>query len=647
MPVESEPSKVRILPESLINKIAAGEVVERPASVVKELVENSLDAGADQILVTLKNGGKDLISVLDNGSGMNETDALHALERHATSKISAEEDLFRIHTLGFRGEALAAISSVSRLELTTCSNESKGAVQFRLNGGVLEHQGKTGFPRGTKISVEQLFFNTPARLKFMKSTATELQHTQQLLQRLALAAPSIQFRLTHNQQMLLNLSQAPDLEGRIQQLFGEEVRDGLMPVQHQANQLSFEGWISLPSKTKTSRRLQYLFVNGRHVKCPALNHGIYDGYKGLLAKGKHPAYFLKVDVAPEDVDVNVHPAKTEIRFRNSQLIHTILADQLSRQIHETTEKRFFGREVGGGSFPQRSDQVEFNLPDSLPLEESFPKPLRKKNPSLDVRQRDLTGFAEIPIAPSGASSRKKIASPKIVESNPNEAPIPPELVKSETGKTESNQDLDFPEELNLFPNLAEKPEQFKIIGMLHQSQILMEHEDGLAVGDVHTIHKVLIEVLLSKTVEENSVRFFENEVPLLLELKAQDALILELHQKLLRQCGFQIDSFGGTTFSISSLPFPLAPEKCAGVFKDFVSRVSAFGKRAHESEIRKDLIQCIAGHAALDRQSSLNYKAMNLLIAQMEQLDLPPLNSSGERLWFLIPKDELIKRLKA
>ena len=175
----------------------------------------------------------------------------------------------------------------------------------------------------------------------------------------------------------------------------------------------------------------------------------------------------------------------------------------------------------------------------------------------------------------------------------------------------------------------------------------MEHEDGLAVGDVHTIHKVLIEVLLSKTVEENSVRFFENEVPLLLELKAQDALILELHQKLLRQCGFQIDSFGGTTFSISSLPFPLAPEKCARVFKDFVSRVSAFGKRAHESEIRKDLIQCIAGHAALDRQSSLNYKAMNLLIAQMEQLDLPPLNSSGERLWFLIRKDELIKRLKA
>ena len=230
---------------------------------------------------------------------------------------------------------------------------------------------------------------------------------------------------------------------------------------------------------------------------------------------------------------------------------------------------------------------------------------------------------------------------------PNDAPIPPEQVKSETGKTESNQDLDFPEELNLFANLAENPEQFKIIGMLHQSQILMEHEDGLAVGDVHTIHKVLIEVLLSKTVEENSVRLFENEVPLLLELKAQDALILELHQKLLRQCGFQIDSFGGTTFSISSLPFPLAPEKCARVFKDFVSRVSAFGKRAHESEIRKDLIQCIAGHAALDRQSSLNYGAMSLLIAQMEQLDLPPLNSSGERLWFLIPKDELIKRLKA
>ncbi len=642
----TQTAKVRILPESLINKIAAGEVVERPASVVKELVENSLDAGADQILVTLKNGGKDLISVLDNGSGMNETDAHHALERHATSKISEEEDLFRIHTLGFRGEALAAISSVSRLELTTCSDESKGAVKLRLNGGVLEHQGKTGFPQGTKISVEQLFFNTPARLKFMKSTATELQHIQQLMQRLAMAAPEVQFRLTHNQQMLLKLPYATDQEERIQQLFGEEVRDGLMKVQHQANQLSFEGWISLPSKTKSSRRLQYLFVNGRHVKCPALNHGIYDGYHGLLAKGKHPAFFIKVKVATEDVDVNVHPAKTEIRFRNSQLVHTILADQLSRQIHETSGKRFFGREVGHSPFPSRPDQTEFSLPDSLPLEESLPKAGLGKIPTGDVRQKDLTGFPKIPVSPAPTVSTKKVSSPQIGSSFQISGSLPSMETTSSPIDGGENPDLDVPEELELFLTLPAKPENFRIIGMLHHRQILMEHAEGLAVADTHNIHKALIESLLAKTVEENSVRLREQEVPLLLEMKAQDALILELHQKLLKQSGFQLDSFGGTTFSISTLPFPLPKEKCENVFKDFISRVSAFGKRAHDAEIRKDLIQCIALHAAFDNGSSLNLRALNLLIAQMEQLELPPLKVEGERLWFMIPQEEIFKRLK-
>ena len=367
MSANPESGKICILPELLINKIAAGEVVERPASVVKELVENSIDADADQILVTLKNGGKDLISVLDNGSGMTETDARYAIERHATSKIAEEEDLFRIQTLGFRGEALAAIASVSRFELHTCTDEKKGATNLRLSGGVLKHQGKTGFPKGTKISVEQLFFNTPARLKFLKSTSTELQHIQQQLTRLALGNPAIRFRLSHNQQMLLNLSTAADFEERIQQLYSEEIRDGLMKAVHSEKYISFHGLISLPSKTRISRRWQHLYVNGRHVKCQAIAHGIYDGYRGMLAKGQHPAFFLMIEVSPSEIDVNVHPAKTEIRFRNSKLVHTILADQLSRQIQEVTGRRFFGAETQK-DIQGPTNQIELELPEQLRLE---------------------------------------------------------------------------------------------------------------------------------------------------------------------------------------------------------------------------------------------------------------------------------------
>lgn len=213
--------KVRILPESLINKIAAGEVVERPASVVKELVENALDAGATQIQVTVKNGGKDLIQVLDNGCGMNETDARFAVERHATSKIYSDEDLFRIGTLGFRGEALASIAAVSHFELLTCPDDQESGTRLLMQGGQLDEIGKVGFPQGTRIKIERLFFNTPARLKFLKTTTTELQHIQQGLTNQALAYPQRQFKLVHNQQLLLNLGPANSLEERIFQLFGE------------------------------------------------------------------------------------------------------------------------------------------------------------------------------------------------------------------------------------------------------------------------------------------------------------------------------------------------------------------------------------------------------------------------------------------
>ncbi len=377
-------SIVRILPETLINKIAAGEVVERPASVVKELLENAIDAGAKDVHVTVKNGGKDLISILDNGCGMNESDAQLAVERHATSKIFDEDDLFRIQTLGFRGEALASIASVSHFEMLTCNDENQGGTRIQIKGGYLEELSKTGFPKGTKITVERLFYNTPARLKFLKTTATELQHIQQHILQKSLAHPDIHFRLTHNRQLLLNLTGGQGLEIRIQQIFGEEFMDSMMPVKHEETYLQFSGFVSFPSKPRTSRRWQYIFVNNRNVKSPAVNHGIYDGYGIFLGKNQHPAFFLNMQINPTEIDVNVHPAKTEIRFRNSQLVHTILADQISRALKECASRRFFGREHSQTqmSYQGVSGQIELPMDDPLPLEgkkSAIPNPEVPKN----------------------------------------------------------------------------------------------------------------------------------------------------------------------------------------------------------------------------------------------------------------------------
>jgi len=365
----STENNVRILPESLINKIAAGEVVERPASVVKELLENAIDAGATEVQVSIKNGGKDLISILDNGCGMNESDAQLAVERHATSKIIDEEDLFQIRTLGFRGEALASIAAISQFEILTCNDENQGATRIFIKGGYLEQVGKIGFPIGTKVTVERLFYNTPARLKFLKTTATELQHIQQHLVQKSLAYPHIHFRLTHNRQLLLNLSGGQALETRIQQLFGEEFKDIMMPVKHEETYLQFSGFISFPSKPRTSRRWQYIFVNERNVKSPSINHGIYDGYGTFLGKGQHPVFFLNLRIDPTEIDVNVHPAKTEIRFRNNQLVHTILVDQISRALKDCASRRFFGREHSHSqmSRTELSGQIELPMEDPLTL----------------------------------------------------------------------------------------------------------------------------------------------------------------------------------------------------------------------------------------------------------------------------------------
>jgi len=641
---------IRILPESLINKIAAGEVVERPASVVKELLENSIDAGATDIQVTVKNGGRDLISILDNGCGMNEADAQLAVERHATSKIVDENDLFRIQTLGFRGEALAAIASVSHFELLTCEDENKGATRIFIKGGYLEQVGKIGFPQGTKITVERLFYNTPARLKFLKTTATELQHIQQHLVQKSLAHPHIHFRLTHNRQLLLNLSGGQDLQTRIQQLFGEEFKEILMNVKHEETYLQYSGFISFPSKPRTSRRWQYIFVNDRNIKSPAVNHGVYDGYGTFLGKGQHPVFFLNLKIDPTEIDVNVHPAKTEIRFRNNQLIHTILVDQISRALKDGASRRFFGREHSHSqmSHTEVSGQIELPMEEALTLESQYSGMTFHKRKKRSTESRDLP--------PRGALKAKHSAELSAFNAEKTLTKIrqAPEIIQNQPS-TEIPESLDsapdnLPEHeirnLRLLLPLPLIPQNIRVLGQFRKTYIMAENEAGLLMIEQRALHERLLFDYYTEGLQKKAVAVQTFQPSLLIELSPQKSVLLEQSLEHLQLSGFSVSPFGGSTFAVNTIPEILNADQVEKVILEILDQLALFGKRGQGEEIIRDICVVVSTHASLNAEQELSLTEMEILLAQWEKIGSPMTSLQDVPILVEFSIQELERRLK-
>ena len=646
----STKNSVRILPESLINKIAAGEVVERPASVVKELLENAIDAGATEVQVSIKNGGKDLISILDNGCGMNESDAQLSVERHATSKIIGEEDLFRIRTLGFRGEALASIAAISHFEILTCNDETQGATRIFIKGGYLEQVGKIGFPKGTKVTVERLFYNTPARLKFLKTTATELQHIQQHLVQKSLAYPHIHFRLTHNRQLLLNLSGGQALENHIQQLYGEEFKEILMPVKHEETYLQFSGFISFPSKPRTSRRWQYIFVNERNVKSPSINHGIYDGYGTFLGKGQHPVFFLNLRIDPTEIDVNVHPAKTEIRFRNNQLVHTILTDQISRALKEGASRRFFGREHSHSKMSHTgvAGQIDLPLDDPLPLGNESAGMLFPVNKTRTKEARDLPPRGSL----RPEKSHKLTAFPqeiRIAEIRP----IPKKMQDSASTTTLETPDSapgNLPENeirnLCLISPLPLVPKKIRVLGQFRKTYIIAENDAGLVLIEQRALHERLIYDTYVESLQKKEVKIQTFKVSLLLELSPQESVLLEQSLVPLALSGFAVSPFGGSTFAVESIPECLSEDQVEKVVREILDRLALFGKRGQNEEILRDVCQVVSEHASMPYEQELGQSEMDCLLAQWEELDSPMASIKDLPLLVEFSLQELEKRLR-
>ena len=669
--------RVQILPDSVANQIAAGEVVERPASVVKELLENALDAGATQISVTLREGGKTAMTVLDNGSGMDEADALRSIQRHATSKLHEEAELAHIATLGFRGEALASIAAVSRFELVTCADEAAGGTRLAVEGGVLQETGRVGFPRGTKVVVEELFHNVPARRKFLRATATELQHVQGAFVNLALAHPGVHFRLVHNGRPLHDLPRCATLAERVYQLFGRELHEGLLPAAGEAPALRFAGLLSHPSHSKSSRRWQYLFINGRPIKNAGINHAVYQAYRTLLMTNRHPAYVLMLDLVPEEVDVNVHPAKSEVRLRNPQLIHTVLADQLGRQLRDGARRAVFHAEApplpgGPGRAPEAGPDGQAALPGFAPTPGSAPgaafptrepahvhdgaaPPLASAGLPGELRS-GLHGGAGSGLPGRGLRGEAPLSGP---EARPH-----PALggAPSQAGAARPFEGSDFhfqPLTAGLGPgalapgghprgepSAALLDGGLVVLAQFHNTYLLVQHGDGLLLVDQHAAHERIL-------FEQYRAQFYAGTpagerflVPQQLELSAQNALLLEQYLPQWARLGFEIEGFGRNSFLVRQVPALLGGRDVAALILEVLDELALFGKSGRLEEVFNEILERVACHAAIRAGDVLSREEMAALVAQLEGLDINLYCPHGRPVWVEFPLRELEKRFK-
>ncbi len=341
-------NKIKILPENIANKIAAGEVVQRPESVVKELIENSIDAGARTIELIVKRAGKVLLQVIDDGAGMNEEDALLCIQKHATSKIAELEDLDAISTLGFRGEALSSIAAVSQLEIKTETRDEEIGTLLRIDDGSTVIREKGSFPKGTSVAVKNLFFNTPARRNFLKTDATELKHIIDTFNRISLSHPEISFKFYNEDDPVFNYK-AGTLDERIAQVFADNMIDALIPVEEHTDFLNLHGYVGKPSMLKKSKGEQYLFLNKRYVVSKQINHAIFSAYENILEKGDYPFFVLFIELDPRRIDVNVHPAKLEVRFDDEKDVYSFVLAVVRKSLgsHDLVPNLTFGEEPGG------------------------------------------------------------------------------------------------------------------------------------------------------------------------------------------------------------------------------------------------------------------------------------------------------------
>ncbi len=601
---------IQLLPDQLISQIAAGEVVERPASALKELLENSLDAGSTDIQVALQQGGIKQIRVTDNGIGVAKEDLELALTRHATSKISSLEDLESVASLGFRGEALASIASISRTQLLSRQADAKHAWRIASEGSDISAIEPAALDAGTVIEVADLYFNTPARRKFLKTEGTEFGHCEEVFNRIALSRPDVALMLQHNGRALSRYAvSAP--ERRFAEVLGSEFAAESISLDEAAAGLRLWGMAAKPTFNRNSRDTQYVYVNGRFVRDKLIAHAIRQAYQDVLHHDRHPAFVLFLDLDPTLVDVNVHPAKTEVRFRDAQSVHRFIFHSLNKALAAPT----------GMSSAVTASQAGYNPFAQQPASTSYPT----YQSQINLRAGEPSGFYETMFgARNGAITQPQYASPVCY------------AAEFEAGDTAGQPQ----------PDVEQYPLGFAV-AQIHGVYVLAQNAQGLVVVDMHAAHERIMYEKLKNALDSKSVPM----QPLLLPLsfnadKLEVATVQEVlssNDDSLRQLGFDIAVLSPTTLAVRAVPTILQNSDVVELARAVLSDLREFGASRALTEQRNELLGTMACHAAVRANRSLTIPEMNALLRDMEATERSGQCNHGRPTWFQVSMSDLDK----
>ena len=617
-------NKIRILPDTLANQIAAGEVVERPASVIKELVENAIDAGASRIQIDVELGGRRLMRVTDNGEGMHRDDAVLAFERHATSKIAILDDLSHIGTLGFRGEALPSIASVAKVELKTKRADTEIATLVQIEGGRLVDVKDAARDTGTTVAVRDLFFNTPARRKFMRSEATENYHLTSIVTHYALAHPEIAFTLSNNGREILRVSPARDLKERAYQIFGAQLFESLIPVSGGREFIAtISGFVSAPRERRTTRDSQYFFVNRRFVRDKTIAGGLLEGYRSVLPHGVYPVAFLFVEIPLEEIDVNVHPAKTEIRFRRTEAVKDVIAEAIRNALATAGIRP----EVSEPVTPQRVDAVAAKPDGEIAAVETnvevFDRDIAETaaEPSQDVlfateqtvtaefdglqisEAFELTASAREPVQPEVSS---------LIDASAQAEPLAPPPVPTNLPPLNSAASFAKPVETDQISSNHIRP-----LGQLHESFIIAADDEGLLLIDQHVAHERILFDKFRRSEGERQIESQNLLLPETLDLTPAQLAAFALVEDELAAIGFGVMRLSGRTVAVKSIPTDLPAAETRNVLAEILDSIDAEKRGGAKATIKDDIAASLACRAAVKINMKLTTEKMQWLIDRL------------------------------
>lgn len=597
--------RIQQLSPQVINKIAAGEVIERPASVVKELLENSIDALSTRIEVDIVEGGSELIRISDDGEGIHPEDLLLSVASHATSKIRNADDLFEVRTMGFRGEALASISEVSHFTIRTRQADAESGLELEVRGGEIQPPRPCGCPPGTTIEVRDLFFNTPVRRKFLKTSGTELGHICEQFTRIALANPRLHLVLRHNQRVVYELPAVDRLLDRLRLFYGGELADQLIWVESEMQSYRIWGYAAHPSQSKSSRKGQYLFLNGRWIQDRSLQHALTEAYRGLLMVGRQPIAYLFLEMPPEQVDVNVHPTKSEVRFRESQALYRLLLSALRTKFLSMDLESGMKLPTGVGGAtpaakvdPYRQLELQHELADwaKREISEAREQPPMHRPPLEtppawgtleDLPEVDGEGFGEA-----------------IIQRNDRSGEVPvPHFEPRQGGGAFS---------------LQAQPQS---VLQVQDTYLVVETAEGMAIIDQHALHERILYEHFRNRVLAGNVESQRLLIPESIELGPTEAAILLDHRETLVKLGLEIEDFGGNTVLLTRYPVMLARADRTALVKDVAEKLMGAEQAPTRRDLLDDLLNMMACKAAIKAGQRLTPEEMESLLAQQHLVE--------------------------